>query len=183
MPLPPLLHRPCPHAAARADNFYYPPSFDPNKHKSLNKVCMCLRPCGDSSRMKRACMLFVPMHPLPFPMRQFQGSHGALGKRAANLDKGVLVIRFEVPFHIICTKCNEMIAKGERFNADKKSIGAYHSTKIWEFRMRHHCGSCIVIVTDPKNSKYLVVEGAREKVRAQRGRKCAVTAAYAQMPM
>ena len=31
--------------------------------------------------------------------------------------------RFEVPFHIICTKCNEMVAKGERFNADKKCIG------------------------------------------------------------
>jgi hypothetical protein len=27
-------------AAARADNFYYPPGFDPDKHGSLNKVCM-----------------------------------------------------------------------------------------------------------------------------------------------
>ena len=69
-----------------------------------------------------------------------------------------------MPFNIICTTCNEMIAKGERFNADKKSIGQYHTTKIWEFRCRHHCGCDIVIVTDPKNSKYLVVEGAREKV-------------------
>ena len=25
-------------AAARADNFYHPPDFDPKKHKSLNKV-------------------------------------------------------------------------------------------------------------------------------------------------
>lgn len=25
-------------AAARADNFYYPPGFDPAKHGSLNKV-------------------------------------------------------------------------------------------------------------------------------------------------
>jgi hypothetical protein len=25
-------------AAARADNFYYPPGFDPDKHGSLNKV-------------------------------------------------------------------------------------------------------------------------------------------------
>ena len=38
--------------------------------------------------------------------------------------------RFEVPFHIICTQCNEMVAKGERFNADKKAIGSYHSTKV-----------------------------------------------------
>jgi len=42
--------------------------------------------------------------------------------------------------------------------------GNYHTTKIWEFRMRHHCGCQFVIVTDPKNSKYVVVEGAREKV-------------------
>jgi len=27
-------------AAARADNFYYPPGFDPDKHGSLNKVSM-----------------------------------------------------------------------------------------------------------------------------------------------
>ena len=59
-----------------------------------------------------------------------------------------------------------MVAKGERFNADKKAIGSYHSTKIWEFRMRHHCGCQFVIVTDPKNSKYVVVEGAREKVKS-----------------
>ena len=25
-------------AAARADNFYHPPDYDPKKHKSLNKV-------------------------------------------------------------------------------------------------------------------------------------------------
>lgn len=25
-------------AAAKADNFYYPPDFDPQKHKTLNKV-------------------------------------------------------------------------------------------------------------------------------------------------
>ncbi|GAX82928.1 hypothetical protein CEUSTIGMA_g10355.t1 [Chlamydomonas eustigma] len=116
-------------AAARADNFYYPKDFDPNKHKSLNK---------------------------------YHGSH-ALRERAAKIGQGILVIRFEVPFHIICDKCHEMVAKGERFNADKKSIGQYHSTKIWEFRMRHHCGCCFVIVTDPKNSKYLVVEGAKQK--------------------
>ncbi len=26
-------------AAARADNFYYAPDFNPDVHKSLNKVC------------------------------------------------------------------------------------------------------------------------------------------------
>jgi hypothetical protein len=43
---------------------------------------------------------------------------------------------------------------------------AHHSTKILQFSMRHHCGCTIVIQTDPKNAEYLVVEGARKKVRA-----------------
>ncbi|KAG1664458.1 hypothetical protein FOA52_006304 [Chlamydomonas sp. UWO 241] len=117
-------------AAARADNFYHPPDFDPKKHGTLNK---------------------------------YNGQH-ALRERAAKIDQGILVIRFEVPFNLYCTKCGEMVAKGERFNAEKKAIGNYHSTKIWEFSMAHHCGSSIVIVTDPKNSQYSVVEGARQKV-------------------
>lgn len=116
-------------AAARADNFYYPPGFDPNKHKSLNK---------------------------------YNGQH-PLRERARKIDQGILVIRFEVPFNLFCSKCGEMIGKGVRFNAEKKQVGNYYSTKIWSFSMRHHCGSKIVIQTDPKNAEYLVQEGARRK--------------------
>ncbi|KAG2494127.1 hypothetical protein HYH03_007765 [Edaphochlamys debaryana] len=116
-------------AAARADNFYFPPDFDPVKHGSLNK---------------------------------YNGQH-PLRERAKKLDQGILVIRFEVPFNILCDKCGEHIAKGERFNAEKKAIGNYHSTKILQFSMRHHCGCIITIQTDPKNAEYLVVEGARKK--------------------
>ncbi len=72
--------------------------------------------------------------------------------------------RFEVPFNIWCDKCGEHIAKGERFNAEKKAIGNYYSTKILQFSMTHHCGCKITIQTDPKNAEYLVVEGARKKV-------------------
>ncbi|KAL6758497.1 CWC16 protein [Haematococcus lacustris] len=117
-------------AAARADNFYYAPDFDPDKHGTLNK---------------------------------YNGQH-ALRDRAKNIDKGILVIRFEVPFHIWCTKCGEKIAQGERFNADKRGIGHYHSTRIWQFSMRHHCGCIITIQSDPKHCDYIVVEGAKKKV-------------------
>ncbi|GFR49466.1 hypothetical protein Agub_g11526 [Astrephomene gubernaculifera] len=116
-------------AAARADNFYYPPDFDPKKHQTLNK---------------------------------YNGQH-PLRERAAKLDQGILVIRFEIPFNIWCDKCGEHIAKGERFNAEKKAIGHYHSTKVLQFCMTHHCGCRITIQTDPKNAEYLVVEGARKK--------------------
>ncbi len=41
----------------------------------------------------------------------------------------------------------------------------YHSTKILQFSMRHHCGCLITIQTDPKRAEYIVVEGAKKKVR------------------
>ncbi|KAK4430170.1 Coiled-coil domain-containing protein [Sesamum alatum] len=104
-------------AAARADNFYYPPEWDPKKG-GLNK---------------------------------FHGQH-ALRERARKLDQGILIIRFEMPFNIWCGGCESMIAKGVRFNAEKKQVGNYYSTKIWSFTMKSACCKHeIVIQTDPQN--------------------------------
>lgn len=64
------------------------------------------------------------------------------------------------------TQCGEHIAKGVRFNAEKQATGAYYSTKIWSFAMRHHCGCRIVIRTDPQGCDYVVAEGARRKVES-----------------
>ncbi|KAM7271915.1 hypothetical protein ACFE04_031129 [Oxalis oulophora] len=117
-------------AAARADNFYYPPEWDPSQG-SLNK---------------------------------FNGQH-ALRERAKKIDQGILVIRFEMPYNIWCGGCNSMIAKGVRFNAEKKQVGNYYSTKIWSFTMKAACCKQeIVIQTDPKNCEYLVISGAQKKV-------------------
>ncbi|CAK9188358.1 unnamed protein product [Ilex paraguariensis] len=116
-------------AAARADNFYYPPEWSPKKG-SLNK---------------------------------FRGQH-ALRERARKIDQGILIIRFEMPFNIWCGGCNSMIAKGVRFNAEKKQVGNYYSTKIWSFTMKSAC--CrheIVVQTDPKNCEYLIISGATRK--------------------
>ena len=41
-----------------------------------------------------------------------------------------LAFRFEMPFNIWCGGCNSMIAKGVRFNAEKKQVGNYYSTKV-----------------------------------------------------
>lgn len=117
-------------AAARADNFYYPPEWTPKKG-SLNK---------------------------------FNGQH-ALRERARKIDQGILIIRFEMPFNIWCGGCESMIAKGVRFNAEKKQVGNYYSTKIWSFSMKSAC--CrheIVIQTDPKNCEYVIISGARKKI-------------------
>ncbi|KAK1324438.1 hypothetical protein QJS10_CPA01g01514 [Acorus calamus] len=116
-------------AAARADNFYYPPEWTP-KQGGLNK---------------------------------FHGQH-ALRERARKLDQGILIIRFEMPFNIWCGGCNAMIAKGVRFNAEKKQVGNYYSTKIWSFTMKSACCKHeIVIQTDPKNCEYLIISGAERK--------------------
>uniref|UniRef100_A0A0D6R801 Coiled-coil domain-containing protein 130 n=1 Tax=Araucaria cunninghamii TaxID=56994 RepID=A0A0D6R801_ARACU len=116
-------------AAARADNFYYPPEWTPEQG-SLNK---------------------------------FHGQH-ALRERAKKIDQGILIIRFEMPFNIWCGGCQSMIAKGVRFNAEKKQVGNYYSTKIWSFTMKAPCCKQeIVIQTDPKNCLYTIISGAEQK--------------------
>jgi len=117
-------------AAARADNFYYPPEWTPDQG-SLNK---------------------------------FQGQH-PLRERAKKIGEGILIIRFEMPYNIWCGGCNSMIAKGVRFNAEKKQVGNYYSTKIWSFAMKAPCCKHeIVIQTDPQNCEYVITSGAQKKV-------------------
>lgn len=95
---------------------------------------------------------------------QYNGQH-PLRERAKKLDQGILVIRFEMPFNVWCNGCGHLIGKGVRFNAEKKAIGNYYSTKIWSFSMTSPCcQEHIEVQTDPKNHEYLVVAGARRKV-------------------
>ncbi|CEG72904.1 hypothetical protein RMATCC62417_08385 [Rhizopus microsporus] len=94
----------------------------------------------------------------------YQGKH-ALGDRARKLKEGILIVRFELPYNIWCLGCNEHIGQGVRYNAEKKKIGNYYSTPIYQFRMRCHlCSNWIEIHTDPKNTAYVVVSGAQKKV-------------------
>ncbi|KAI1205534.1 DUF455 domain protein [Annulohypoxylon truncatum] len=100
---------------------------------------------------------------------------------------GTQTVRFEMPFAIWCLHCENpnppphadsssdaggkkkggkptIIGQGVRFNATKRKVGNYHSTPIFAFRMRHaECGGSIEIRTDPKNTAYVVVEGARKR--------------------
>jgi coiled-coil domain-containing protein 130 len=51
-----------------------------------------------------------------------------------------------------------------RFNAEKKKVGNYYTTPVYSFRMKHVvCGGWIEIRTDPKNTAYVVVEGAKKR--------------------
>ena len=80
---------------------------------------------------------------------------------------GVLVVRFEMPHNVWCCGCERHIAKGVRFNAEKKASGKYLSTTIWAFSMK--CPSCPMIFkikTDPKNADYEFIEGCRKQATA-----------------
>lgn len=71
---------------------------------------------------------------------------------------------FELPYNIWCLGCERHLARGVRFNAEKKEIGKYYSTPILSFRMK--CPSCsgwIEIHTDPAKAEYQVISGARRK--------------------
>ncbi|KAL8830937.1 MAG: hypothetical protein Q9170_005511 [Blastenia crenularia] len=71
-----------------------------------------------------------------------------------------------MPFAIWCTTCPKptIIGQGVRFNAEKKKVGNYHSTPIFSFRMKHTaCGGWIEIRTDPQNTAYVVIEGAKKR--------------------
>lgn len=97
---------------------------------------------------------------------RLHGKH-ALGARASKLaSHGALTVRFEMPFPIWCSSCPKptVIGQGVRFNAQKRRVGNYHSTPIWAFRFRHPaCSGDIEIRTDPKNTAYVVVEGATKR--------------------
>jgi len=92
------------------------------------------------------------------------GYHGvhALRERARKLDRGILIIRFEMPYNIWCGGCNNHIGMGVRYNAEKTKIGMYYTTPIYQFRMKCHlCTNHFSIKTDPGNMDYVIVEGAR----------------------
>lgn len=71
-----------------------------------------------------------------------------------------------MPYAIWCSTCPKptIIGQGVRFNAEKKKVGNYLSTPIFCFRMKHvACGGWIEIRTDPKNTAYVVTEGAKKR--------------------
>jgi len=130
--------------AACADNFYYPPEWDPNSGESL-----------DQFQRKKG----------------FEHHLGA--NRVKNMKSGSLLVRFELPFKVRCLRCKGIWGQGARWDAEKKCIGTYHSTKIWQFTMRcrkpvgHersadgriYCNQQFVIKTNPETREYDLVEG------------------------
>ncbi|KAK0175692.1 hypothetical protein PV327_009422 [Microctonus hyperodae] len=96
-------------------------------------------------------------------LNKFKGTH-ALRERARKLHMGILIIRFEMPFNIWCNGCGNHIGMGVRYNAEKKKIGMYYSTPLYQFRMKCHlCNNHFEIKTDPANLTYVIESGARRQ--------------------
>lgn len=96
-------------------------------------------------------------------LNSYHGTH-ALRERAAKIKQGILIIRFEMPFNIWCLGCNNHIGMGVRYNAEKKKVGMYYTTPLYEFRMKCHlCDNYFVIRTDPEHFDYELVEGCRRQ--------------------
>ena len=96
-------------------------------------------------------------------INKFRKSH-PLRDRARKLHKGILIVRFELPYNIWCEGCGSHVAMGVRYNAEKTRAGFYYTTAIYKFRMKCHlCESHFEIQTDPKNFDYEVISGASRK--------------------
>ncbi|XP_055702122.1 coiled-coil domain-containing protein 130 homolog [Phlebotomus papatasi] len=96
-------------------------------------------------------------------LNKFLGTH-ALRERARKLDQGILIIRFEMPYNIWCDGCKNHIGMGVRYNAEKKKVGMYYTTPVYQFRMKCHlCDNHFEIKTDPGNLDYVIISGARRQ--------------------
>nr|CAG4641199.1 EOG090X0DK6 [Eulimnadia texana] len=96
-------------------------------------------------------------------INKYHGTH-ALRERARKLHMGILIIRFEMPYNIWCEGCKNHIGMGVRYNAEKKKVGMYYSTPIYQFRMKCHlCNNHFEMKTDPANLDYVIVSGARRQ--------------------
>ncbi|KJH48837.1 hypothetical protein DICVIV_05027 [Dictyocaulus viviparus] len=108
-------------------------------------------------------------------LNKYHGTH-ALRERAKKISQGILVVRFEMPFNIWCLGCHNHVGMGVRYNAEKKKIGMYYTTPLYEFRMKCHlCDNYYVIRTDPKNFDYELVEGCtRQEKRFEPSEICQI---------
>jgi coiled-coil domain-containing protein 130 len=69
-----------------------------------------------------------------------------------------------MPWNIWCGGCGVHIERGVRYNAEKKKVGKYYTTPIFQFDMKCHlCPNRIVMETDPKACDYKVASGGRRK--------------------
>jgi len=110
--------------------------------------------------------LYTPVDFDPKKHRSVDNYHGRheLQWQGKYADEGIIIVRFELPYKVFCTGCNEYISMGNRYDAEKKVIGKYHSMNIYKFTML--CHVCITkweMRTDPETLDYVCMSGCRRK--------------------
>jgi len=123
----------------KGQNFYYPPDFDPAKHKNLNNYH------GVHALRERANKIdqgiLIIRFELPYNIW--------CGSNAEDPDPSI-------------KGCRKHIGMGVRYNAEKTKIGMYYTTPVYQFKMTCHlCMNPIIIKTDPGNMDYVITQGAR----------------------
>ena len=76
----------------------------------------------------------------------------------------IMMIIFFQPYNIWCEGCGNHVGMGVRYNAEKKKVGMYYTTPVYQFRMKCHlCDNHFEIKTDPANLDYEIISGARRQ--------------------
>ena len=98
-------------------------------------------------------------------LNKYHNSHH-LRERAKKLSEGILIVRMEAPFNMVCN-CKEFIAKGTRFNASKRKTEMFYLEKsipIYELTIK--CKSCkglIILQSNYKKDTYDITMGAKKR--------------------
>jgi len=123
----------------KGQNFYYPPDFNPDKHKNLNNYH------GVHALRERANKIDQGIIIIRFEMPY----NIWCGSNAEDPDPNI-------------KGCRKHIGMGVRYNAEKTKLGMYYTTPIYQFKMTCHlCMNPIIIKTDPGNMDYVITSGAR----------------------
>jgi len=110
--------------------------------------------------------LYTPVDFDPVKHRSVDNYHGRdeLQWQGKYRELGILIIRFELPYKIRCGGCEEYVSMGNRYDAEKRIIGKYHTMSVYKFTM--HCHLCLQkweMRTDPETLDYICMSGCTRK--------------------
>jgi len=90
------------------------------------------------------------------------GPHDCVPDATRGINTGTVVVRFELPFDVLCLACGESVAMGIRFNAERARAGGPDSVPLWTLGMRcPFCDNPFALVSDPDYGTYRILSGAR----------------------
>jgi hypothetical protein len=89
---------------------------------------------------------------------KFENQFSKYKTKFLNNNNKLKIIRFMIPFEIMCLNCENKIKKGKKINVFKESVlcRSYLGIKLLRFYFRcPRCFTGLALKTDPKNFSYL----------------------------